>query len=52
MRKWIGVTIDASNLKTSDGASITGDIVRIIGYVTSTANDKMYFYPDTTWVEL
>jgi hypothetical protein len=32
--------------------STSGDIVRIIGYVTSTASDKMYFCPDTTWVEL
>ena len=30
----------------------TGDVVRIIGYVQSTANDQIYFCPDTTWVTL
>lgn len=30
----------------------TGKVVRIIGYVQSTANDQIYFCPDTTWVEL
>lgn len=30
----------------------TGDIVRIIGYVQSTANDEIYFCPDNTWVEI
>lgn len=30
----------------------TGDIVRIIGYVQSAANDQIYFCPDTTWVEI
>ena len=30
----------------------TGDIVRIIGYVQSTANDQIYFCPDSVWVEV
>jgi hypothetical protein len=30
----------------------TGDIVRIIGYVQSIANDEIYFCPDNTWVEI
>ncbi|QQO91903.1 tail fiber protein [Flavobacterium phage vB_FspM_immuto_3-5A] len=30
----------------------TGDIVRIIGYVLSTASDEIYFCPDSVWVEV
>jgi hypothetical protein len=30
----------------------TGDIVRIIGYVQSTASDEIYFCPDSVWVEV
>jgi len=30
----------------------SSNIVRIIGYVESTANDQIYFCPDTMWVEL
>ena len=37
---------------TQTAPSATGDIVRIIGYVTDTTNDIMYFCPDTTWVEI
>jgi hypothetical protein len=29
-----------------------GDFVRIIGYVTGTSSDIMYFCPDTTYVEI
>jgi hypothetical protein len=29
-----------------------GDVVRVIGYVTSTATDEFYFSPDATWIEL
>jgi hypothetical protein len=32
--------------------SSSGNVVRIIGYVTSTASDKMYFCPDITYTEL
>jgi len=30
----------------------TGTIVRVIGYVQSTANDQIYFCPDSTFIEL
>ena len=37
---------------TQTAPSGTGDVVRVIGYVTSAANDEIYFNPDNTWVEL
>jgi hypothetical protein len=37
---------------TQTAPSTTGQIVRIIGYVTSTSNDEFYFCPDTTWIQL
>ena len=37
---------------TQTAPSGTGDVVRVIGYVTSAANDEIYFTPDNTWVEL
>lgn len=35
---------------TETAPSTTGQVVRIIGYVTSAANDKMYFAPSGSWV--
>jgi hypothetical protein len=37
---------------TQTAPSSAGQIVRIIGYVESTANDQLYFCPDTTWIQL
>jgi hypothetical protein len=30
----------------------TGEVVRIIGYMTSASDDQIYFCPDNTWIEL
>jgi hypothetical protein len=35
---------------TETAPTTTGHVVRVIGYVTSTANDKMYFAPSGSWV--
>jgi hypothetical protein len=37
---------------TQTAPSGTGDVVRVIGYVTSTSNDEMYFAPSASWVEI
>ena len=37
---------------TQTAPSAAGRVVRIIGYVTSTAQDKFYFCPDTLWIQL
>jgi len=30
----------------------TGDVIRVIGYVEDTTNDKIYFAPSASWVEI
>jgi hypothetical protein len=37
---------------SSTAPSGTGDIVRVIGYCVSGANDTLYFTPDNTWIEV
>ena len=37
---------------TSTQPSGTGDIVRVLGYQISAANDIIYFNPSPDWVEL
>jgi hypothetical protein len=37
---------------TQTAPSAAGRVVRIIGYVTDTTQDKFYFCPDTTWIQL
>ncbi len=42
----------ASGAFTETKPTASGDFVRIIGYVVSTASDIMYFCPDNTYVEI
>jgi hypothetical protein len=29
-----------------------GDIVRVVGYLVSSAQDTIYFTPDNTWIQI
>jgi len=42
----------ASGNFSQTAPSNSGEMVRIIGYVASTASDIMWFNPDPTWVEI